>query len=456
MVILLGTTGQVTQNKEFAMNTKIRHAAYSLFGISILLTLVLAYPEVNRSRAKAPDIARASELATVTTDTVEETVTLSPANLKSWEHYYDWAHEKTHCGPHPEDIAGSIVAGIKQSEGCPSGSHTVYRGTVWFDLSTIMSKAPPLHVSIKSAKLHFNQSGECPGELLIGTADWLKGYSDNELVPGDPRPFATFPSGFRTGTLPAGLLIAKPCGACSINVEPVINNWLRGEEHGGYANYGFVFKGMLEADVFYGGNPSCVSRYGDFSLTVDYKYDKEPVIMVVLPKPGGSIPGADTTAFARTNFAQAANGGLATASTSFSGYSPSGANDGDRKGLNFGKNGYWSSMAGLPAWLEVAFSGPKTITEIDAFFIQDNYTTPIEPNKPMDMTFTTYGVTAFEVQYWDGSSWVDVKDGNVSGNNFVWRQFTFSPVKTTKIRILCNGSSDSSYARVAELEAWSK
>jgi hypothetical protein len=446
------------------MNTKIRRAAYSLFGISILLTLVLAYPEVNRSRAKAPDVARASELATVTTDTVEETVTLSPANLKSWEHYYDWAHEKSHCGPHPEDIAGSIVAGIKQSEGCPSGSHTVYRGTVWFDLSTIMSKAPPLHVSIRSAKLHFNQSGECPGELLYGTADWLKGYSDNELVPGDPHALAKLPSGIRTGTLLGGLL-AKPCAACSIEVGTVVNNWLRGEEHGGYTNYGFVFKGMLEADVFYGGNPSCVSRYGDFSLTVTYKYDKEPVIMVVLPKPdtpvakpGVSSPLGESTALARTNFALASNGGKATASSASPGYSPSGTIDGDRKGLNFGKDGYWSSETGtFPQWLEVDFSGSKTITEIDLFTIQDNYASPSDPVS--GMAFAKYGLTDFNVQFWNESlgSWQPIPGGGVKGNKLVWNQFSFpgSPITTSRIRVECLGSADL-FSRIAELEAWSK
>jgi F5/8 type C domain-containing protein len=540
------------------MNTQIRYTVFSFVVIWIVLTLLLAFPEVSRSRAKARAVVPAAELRAVTPATEEETVTLSPANLKTWEHYYDWAHEKTHCGPHPEDIAGSIVAGIKVSEGCPSGSHTVYRGTVWFDLSTIMSKAPPLHVSIKSAKLHFNQSGECPGELLYGTADWLKGYSDNELVPGDPRPLATLPSGIRTGTLMGGLL-AKPCVACSIEVGTFVNNWLRGEEHGGYANYGFVFKGMLEADVFYGGNPSCVSRYSDFSLTLTYAYDKAPdsyplvcrgtdslkVIAVdgpagskgigfkfipgTGPAKGGLLPGQCTwldrgmrpgepatlaqplggavdwikdlnspsnywtfkvynageqllataserskrpdmdvampggplggkTAFAETNYALASNLGVASASSSYPGSAPSGANDGDRKGLNIGKGGIWASATtGFPAWLEIAFSGSKKIDEIDVFTQQDNYTSPVEPTEDMTFSSTTgYGLTGYEVQYWDGSAWtkvLGVPGGSVTGNNKVWRRFTFSPITTTKIRVLTNASRDG-YSRLIEVEAW--
>src|SRR5260370_41606702 len=143
------------------MNTQIRYAAYSVMGLSIVLTLLLVYPEVSRSRAKARAVVPAADLEAGTTTVEGGSATLSPANLKIWEHYYDIPenHKDTSCGHHPEDIPGSIVAGYKESSGCGSGHHTVYRGTVWFDLSTIISKAPPLHVAVKSAKLHFNQSG---------------------------------------------------------------------------------------------------------------------------------------------------------------------------------------------------------------------------------------------------------------------------------------------------------
>jgi hypothetical protein len=538
------------------MNSRIRSAAISLLGLSIAIVLLLAYPEVNRSRAKLRAVVPAAELRTGTTAVEEETVTLSPANLKIWEHYYDWTHGATSCGPHPENIPGSIVAGIKESAGCPDGSHTVYRGTVWFDLSTIISKAPPLHIAVKSAKLRFNQSGECPGELLIGTADWLTGYPANELVPGDPSPLANLPSGSRPGTLLGGLLV-KPCGACSINVETVVNNWLKGEEHGGYANYGFLFKGKLEADVFYAGHSySCVARYGDFSLTMTYTYDKapdsyplecrgidtfkvlvldgsagskgvgftfipgtkparagllpgqcswldrgmragEPVTLaqpiesaggwtkelnssdsywtfnvynagaqlratgaerskrldIEVAKSGDVFPLGGKTAFAKTNYALASNLGVASASPSFAGSTPSGANDGDRKGLNVGKGGIWASATtGFPAWLEIVFNGSKSIDEIDVFTQQDNYMSPVEPTEDMTFSITSgYGLTGYEVQYWDGSKWMDV--ASVTGNDKVWRQFTFKAVTTTKIRVLTNASRDG-YSRLVEVEAW--
>jgi len=34
------------------------------------------------------------------------------------------------------------------------------------------------------------------------------------------------------------------------------------------------------------------------------------------------------------------------------------------------------------------------------------------------------------VQYWNGSVWVDVPGGNVTGNNLVWRRFIFDPIST--------------------------
>jgi len=69
------------------------------------------------------------------------------------------------------------------------------------------------------------------------------------------------------------------------------------------------------------------------------------------------------------------------------------------------------------------------------------------------MTFGLYGLTGFEVQYWNGSAWADVTGGNITGNNKVWRKVTFSPLTTTRVRVLTNASPDG-YSRLTELEAW--
>ena len=153
-----------------------------------------------------------------------------------------------------------------------------------------------------------------------------------------------------------------------------------------------------------------------------------------------------------TNVALASNGATASASSSYSGFAASGAINGDRKGLFVWQNGFWSTAGtGFPAWLEVQFNGSKTITEIDVVTSQDNYSAPIEPSE--STTFTQYGLSAYQVQYWNGSAWITITNGNVSGNNKVWKKFSFAAITTTKIRVLSSASPDN-YSRLTEVEAW--
>src|SRR6202008_1321668 len=98
-----------------------------------------------------------------------------------------------------------------------------------------------------------------------------------------------------------------------------------------------------------------------------------------------------------------------------------------------------------PDWLEVDFAGTKTIDEIDVFTLQDNYTSPVDPTPTM--TFSNYGITDFDVQYWDGSQWVTVPGGSITGNNKVWTKVGFTAVTTTKIRVLVNNAL-AGYSRI--------
>ena len=84
--------------------------------------------------------------------------------------------------------------------------------------------------------------------------------------------------------------------------------------------------------------------------------------------------------------------------------------------------------------------------------VQDANTNPVAPT--LSMTFSNYGITAFDVQYWDGSAWANVPSGSVTGNNKVWRQFSFSSITTSKIRVVVNAGADNVYSRVVEVEAW--
>jgi hypothetical protein len=132
----------------------------------------------------------------------------------------------------------------------------------------------------------------------------------------------------------------------------------------------------------------------------------------------------------------------------------SGVTNGDRQGLGWGTNdGGWFEQTSFsfPDWLVVEFDGEKTITEIDVVTLQDNFVTPIEPT--LLTPFTLYGITEFDVQYWDGADWVTVPGGAIVGNDKVWRQITFPAVSTTKIRILIHDSVYP-YSLLVEVEAW--
>ena len=164
----------------------------------------------------------------------------------------------------------------------------------------------------------------------------------------------------------------------------------------------------------------------------------------VIPPP---VPG-------RVNLALAANGGVMTASSTYSAVAPpAGANNGDRRGSNWGSGGGWNdaTWAGWPDWLQVDFGAVRTVAEIDVFTLQDAYTNPVEPTQAT--TFSQFGITNFEVQYWTGAVWETVPGGSVTGNNKVWRKFTFTPLSTSRLRVLVTGAADG-YSRVTEVEAY--
>jgi RHS repeat-associated protein len=62
-------------------------------------------------------------------------------------------------------------------------------------------------------------------------------------------------------------------------------------------------------------------------------------------------------------------------------------------------------------------------------------------------------LTGYDVQYWNGSAWTTVTGGSVTGNNKVWRKFTFAAITTSKIRVLTNASV-AGFSLLTEVEAW--
>ena len=155
------------------------------------------------------------------------------------------------------------------------------------------------------------------------------------------------------------------------------------------------------------------------------------------------------------NVALQSNGGIATASSVYSANHPaSGVNDGVLNGKNLGSGGVWTdaTFQQYPDWVQVAFSGVKTINRIDVITLPDDIAAGTDPTP--DKTFSLYGITSFDVQYWTGSGWVTVPGGSVKGNNLVWRTFTFPTISTDRIRVLVNGASAYGFSYVVEIQAW--
>lgn len=156
------------------------------------------------------------------------------------------------------------------------------------------------------------------------------------------------------------------------------------------------------------------------------------------------------------NVALASAGATAVASSTYNNppyiHPPEAAINGERAGSDwFGTTGGWgdSTWRTYPDWIEVRFNGSKTISAIDVFTMQDDLQHPIQPT--LDTRFSLYGITDFQVSYWNGASWMPL--GSRTSNRNVWTQFKFSPVTTTAIRlVVTNALGD--WTRVTEVEAW--
>jgi hypothetical protein len=174
----------------------------------------------------------------------------------------------------------------------------------------------------------------------------------------------------------------------------------------------------------------------------------DPACAPIPPSPPAPCP---------TNVALATNGSTATASSTFNAsYTAASAIDGERDGNMWGSNGGWNdaTFGAFPDNLQVNFAVSQPISEIDVYTLKNDFNSG---SIVTDSTaFTMYGITAFNVQYWNGSSWIDVPGGGVTGNNRVKRQFIFaSPITTDRIRVVVNDSADDQFSRIIELEAYS-
>jgi PKD repeat protein len=190
---------------------------------------------------------------------------------------------------------------------------------------------------------------------------------------------------------------------------------------------------------------------GTHSIVANYGGDANNTASVstalaadIVASPGPSI-----------DVALAGNGGVASASSTYvaagDSFSVSAVIDGARAGLNWGHGGGWSSASAnsFPDWVQINFSGQKTIDQVVVYTLQDNFANPVDP--PDNLTFALYGVTAFQVQGWSGTAWVNL--GAVSGSNLVKRPVSFPAYTTNSIRVNITAAL-ANFARITEIEAW--
>jgi M6 family metalloprotease-like protein len=154
-----------------------------------------------------------------------------------------------------------------------------------------------------------------------------------------------------------------------------------------------------------------------------------------------------------TNVALAANGGVASASTTLGpSFAPSGVIDDRRSGAGWGVYAGWAdaTAGAFPDWLQVNFNGTRTIDHVVVYSVQDNYMNPAEPTD--SMTGTLYVISSFDVQAWNGSAWTTI--ASVSGNNLIKRTVWFAPRAMSSIRISVTGTQDGVWSRITQVEAW--
>lgn len=131
----------------------------------------------------------------------------------------------------------------------------------------------------------------------------------------------------------------------------------------------------------------------------------------------------------------------ATAQSTFSGYSPSRVNDGNRNtrvgGAYSWANGHKYTPDGrLPQWLQLSFGRLERISKVVLY------------------TSLGYEIKDYDIQVWNGNRWTTVVTQR--GNTSVQRTHTFAPIYGSKLRVIGRRGPDNQYiyVRVNELEVY--
>lgn len=153
------------------------------------------------------------------------------------------------------------------------------------------------------------------------------------------------------------------------------------------------------------------------------------------------------------NWALAANGGTATASSTYSSaYDPSYAINGDQQGLTWNVSGGWNdnTVRTYPDWLLVTFSEIRPVSRVVVYSVQDNY---LAPSTPIDgMTGTKYVLTDFMIEVYVNNAWKTV--ATVFDNSLIKKTVDFGVEYTDKVKLTILDTADHVYSRVVEFEAY--
>ena len=139
-----------------------------------------------------------------------------------------------------------------------------------------------------------------------------------------------------------------------------------------------------------------------------------------------------------------ADGAAALGITEYAGNTADAVTNSERAGAS-----YWraATAGGFPTWVSVTFDSVYLVDRVAVYSLQDG-----APSEPTDTTTCSlYQLTVFDVQVWNGWDWVTV--ASVTDNTLAKRTVTFSPYRTSGVRVLIHATADD-ISRVTEVEAF--
>jgi hypothetical protein len=151
------------------------------------------------------------------------------------------------------------------------------------------------------------------------------------------------------------------------------------------------------------------------------------------------------------NVALSSLGAVATGSSQFNANFPaSAANNGARTGAWGSPSGGWADQTSntYPDTLEINFGQSRTVSRAVVVTLADSGGA-VEPTAAT--LATVNGLTDFQIQYWNGSTWVTV--ATVTANDKAMRDLSFSAVTTDRMRLYVTAAR-ANFSRVMELEFW--